>query len=146
MFVVCTRLVVGRTVVGRGVEYDVDSPALPFYEECAPAYAAAHGLGADPQDLGGFDYGRTAYGRRTVPILVPLGLAAKVLILLILAGVFLIGGHPFPAGTLAFGCFFLGTAWLELAPGRLAPARSSPRRRARGGQGARGARGALAGA
>ena len=29
---------------------------------------AAHGLGADPQDLGGFDYGRTAYGRRTVPI------------------------------------------------------------------------------
>jgi hypothetical protein len=43
-------------------------------------------------------------------------------ILLILAGVFLLGGHPFPAGTLAFGCFFLATAWLELAPGRLASA------------------------
>jgi hypothetical protein len=40
-------------------------------------------------------------------------------ILLILAGVFLMGGHPCPAGTLAFGCFFLATAWLEFAPGRL---------------------------
>ncbi len=35
-------------------------------------------------------------------------------ILLILAGVFLMGGHPYPAGTLAFGCFFLGAAWLEI--------------------------------
>jgi hypothetical protein len=43
-------------------------------------------------------------------------------ILLILAGVFLMGGHPSPAGTLAFGCFFLATAWLELAPGRLTSA------------------------
>jgi hypothetical protein len=43
-------------------------------------------------------------------------------ILLILAGVFLLGGHPFPAGTLAFGSFFLATAWLELTPGRLASA------------------------
>jgi hypothetical protein len=43
-------------------------------------------------------------------------------ILLILAGAFLLGGHPFPAGTLAFGSFFLATAWLELAPGRLASA------------------------
>ena len=34
-------------------------------------------------------------------------------VLLILAGVFLMGGHPFPAGTLAFGCFFLAAAWLE---------------------------------
>jgi hypothetical protein len=40
-------------------------------------------------------------------------------ILLILAGVFLMGGHPYPAGTLAFGSFFLATAWLELAQGRL---------------------------
>jgi hypothetical protein len=40
-------------------------------------------------------------------------------ILLILAGVFLMGGHPYPAGTLAFGSFFVATAWLELAPGRL---------------------------
>ena len=39
-------------------------------------------------------------------------------ILLILAGVFLMGGHPYPAGTLAFGSFFLGAAWLEFAPGR----------------------------
>jgi hypothetical protein len=43
-------------------------------------------------------------------------------ILLILAGVFLLGGHPYPAGTLAFGSFFLATAWLEFAPGRLASA------------------------
>jgi hypothetical protein len=48
-------------------------------------------------------------------------------ILLILAGVFLMGGHPAPAGTLAFGCFFLATAWLELAPGRLTSA-SAPSR------------------
>jgi hypothetical protein len=43
-------------------------------------------------------------------------------VLLILAGVFLMGGHPFPAGTLAFTCFFLAAAWLELAPGRLTSA------------------------
>ena len=47
-------------------------------------------------------------------------------ILLILAGVFLMGGHPYPAGTLAFGCFFLATAWLTLAPGRL-PSASQPK-------------------
>ncbi len=29
-------------------------------------------------------------------------------ILIGLAAVFLLGGHPFPQGTLAFGCFFLG--------------------------------------
>jgi hypothetical protein len=38
-------------------------------------------------------------------------------VLLILAAVFLLGGHPFPGGTLAFGCFFLAAAWLELASG-----------------------------
>jgi hypothetical protein len=43
-------------------------------------------------------------------------------ILLILAGIFLLGGHPFPFGTLAFGCFFLATAWLELASGSLTSA------------------------
>ena len=43
-------------------------------------------------------------------------------ILLILAGVFLMGGHPYPAGTLAFGSFFLAAAWLEFPPGRLASA------------------------
>ncbi len=48
-------------------------------------------------------------------------------IFLILAGVFLMGGHPFPAGTLAFECFFLAAAWLELAPGRLALARQPSR-------------------
>jgi hypothetical protein len=48
-------------------------------------------------------------------------------ILLILAGVFLMAGHPYPQGTLAFGCFFLATAWLELAPGRLTSA-SGPSR------------------
>jgi hypothetical protein len=38
-------------------------------------------------------------------------------VLLILAGVFLMGGHPFPFGTLAFGCFFAATALLELRSG-----------------------------
>jgi hypothetical protein len=37
-------------------------------------------------------------------------------LLLILAGVFLLGGHPSPWGTLAFGCFFLAAAWLEFGP------------------------------
>src|SRR5215218_2882506 len=40
-------------------------------------------------------------------------------ILLILAGVFLLGGHPYPAGTLAFGSFFAAAAWLEYLPGRV---------------------------
>jgi hypothetical protein len=35
-------------------------------------------------------------------------------VLLILAGVFLMGGHPFPFGTLAFGCLFIAAAWLEV--------------------------------
>jgi hypothetical protein len=55
------------------------------------------------------------------------GVSRGPFILLILAGVFLMGGHPFPAGTLSFGCFFLAAAWLELAPGRLTPA-SQPSR------------------
>src|SRR5918997_6424017 len=50
------------------------------------------------------------------------GAPRGVFILLILAGVFLLLGHPFPGGTLAFGCFFLATAWLEFAAGRLTPA------------------------
>jgi len=37
--------------------------------------------------------------------------------------VFLMGGYPFPFGTLAVGCFFLVSVWLELAPGGLALAR-----------------------
>ena len=48
-------------------------------------------------------------------------------VLLILAGVFLLGGHPYPAGTLAFGSFFLAAAWLEFAPRRLTSA-SQPSR------------------
>ena len=43
-------------------------------------------------------------------------------VLLILAGVFLMGGHPYPAGTLAFGSFFVAAAWLEFAPGRFTSA------------------------
>jgi hypothetical protein len=41
------------------------------------------------------------------------GASLGTFILLILRGVFLMGGHPFPWGTLAFGCFFLAAAWLE---------------------------------
>lgn len=43
-------------------------------------------------------------------------------VLLILAGIFLLGGHIFPWGTLAFGCFFLAAAWLELGSGTLTSA------------------------
>jgi hypothetical protein len=49
-------------------------------------------------------------------------------ILLILAGVFLLGGHPYPAGTLAFGSFFVAAGWLEFAPGRLTTSASLPSR------------------
>jgi hypothetical protein len=42
-------------------------------------------------------------------------------LLLALAGVFFLGGHPFPFGTLAFGCLFLAALLLEWrAPGRAA--------------------------
>jgi hypothetical protein len=47
-------------------------------------------------------------------------------ILLILAGVFLMGGHPFPFGTLAFGCLFAAAAWLEFTPRATAHARAKP--------------------
>lgn len=36
-------------------------------------------------------------------------------ILIALAAVFLLGGHPFPAGTLAFGCFFIAASLREFA-------------------------------
>jgi hypothetical protein len=40
------------------------------------------------------------------------------------------GGHSYPVGTLAFGCFFVAAAWLEFAPGRLAAASQPLRTRA----------------
>lgn len=52
--------------------------------------------------------------------------------LLALAGIFFLGGHPFPAGTLAFGCLFLAALLLEWRPVTAAhpaveaPPRSSP--------------------
>jgi hypothetical protein len=51
------------------------------------------------------------------------GAARGPFVLLIVAEVFLMGGYPFPFGTLAVGCFFLVSVWLELAPGGLALAR-----------------------
>jgi hypothetical protein len=39
-------------------------------------------------------------------------------ILIGLAAVFLLGGHPFPAGTLAFGCFFVAALLHEWRAGR----------------------------
>jgi hypothetical protein len=53
-------------------------------------------------------------------------------ILLALSGVFFLGGHPFPFGTLAFGCLFLAGLLFELRPvtardrAAEAPPRSSP--------------------
>jgi cbb3-type cytochrome oxidase subunit 3 len=41
-----------------------------------------------------------------------------------LAAVFLLGGHPFPFGTIAFGCFFIGAVLYEFrtSPWRFTPA------------------------
>jgi hypothetical protein len=44
------------------------------------------------------------------------GASRITFVLLILAGVFLLAGHPFPGGTLAFGSFFLAALSLELTP------------------------------
>jgi hypothetical protein len=54
------------------------------------------------------------------------GASRVTFIALIMAGVFLLGGHPFPFGTLAFGCFFIGAAWMEFVSGW--PARGDPSR------------------
>jgi hypothetical protein len=43
----------------------------------------------------------------------------RVWIALGLAALFLLGGHPFPAGTLAFGCFFLAALSVEWDSRRL---------------------------
>jgi len=48
------------------------------------------------------------------------GASRITFVLLILAGVFLLAGHPFPGGTLAFASFFLATLSLEFT------SRSSP--------------------
>jgi hypothetical protein len=47
-------------------------------------------------------------------------------LLLGLAAVFLMGGHPFPWGTLAFGCFFLAALFHELRTSRTRVARLAP--------------------
>jgi hypothetical protein len=44
------------------------------------------------------------------------GVAREPRILMLLAGVLLIGDHSTIYGSLAFGCFFLAAAWLEFAP------------------------------
>lgn len=43
-------------------------------------------------------------------------------VLIALAGIFLLGGHPFPAGTLAFGCLFLAALLREWRPHALVTA------------------------
>jgi hypothetical protein len=48
------------------------------------------------------------------------------LILLAVAGLLLLGDHPVPFGPLAFGCFFLAAAWLELVAQRAAPVVVAP--------------------
>jgi hypothetical protein len=40
-----------------------------------------------------------------------------------LAAIFLLGGHPFPRGTLAFGCFFLAALFHEWRADRAVVAR-----------------------
>ena len=56
---------------------------------------------------------------RSVLSLSPLaakGAPRREWILIGLAAVFLLGGHPFPAGTLAFGCLFVAALLHELDP------------------------------
>jgi hypothetical protein len=45
------------------------------------------------------------------------GVPRREWILIGLASVFLLGGHPFPFGTLAFGCFFIGALLHEFRVG-----------------------------
>jgi hypothetical protein len=59
-------------------------------------------------------------GWRWVAAVGALGLAARrqgaprpEWIVIALAAVFLLGGHPFPYGTIAFGCFFIGALLYE---------------------------------
>jgi hypothetical protein len=54
------------------------------------------------------------------------GAPRRVWLALGLAAVFLLGGHPFPGGTLAFGCFFLAALLHEWTSGRAGAARASP--------------------
>ena len=49
----------------------------------------------------------------------------RVWVPLALAAVFLMGGHPFPGGTLAFGCFFLAAFFHQLRVDRGTSARSA---------------------
>ncbi len=53
------------------------------------------------------------------------GASREPLILLALAGLFLVGDHSTFLGSIAFGCFFLAAAWLEFAPRRSASSRSA---------------------
>jgi hypothetical protein len=48
------------------------------------------------------------------------GASREPLMLLTLAGLFLVGDHSTVLGSIAFGCFFLAAAWLEFAPRRIA--------------------------
>jgi hypothetical protein len=48
------------------------------------------------------------------------------LVLLVMAGVFLLAGHPFPFGTLAFACLFGATVVQEFLPGARAEGASPP--------------------
>jgi hypothetical protein len=46
-------------------------------------------------------------------------ISREPIILLVLAGLFLVGDHSSFLGSIAFGCFLLVAAWLEYAPRRL---------------------------
>jgi hypothetical protein len=43
-------------------------------------------------------------------------------VLLALATIVALGGHPFPFGTVAFGCLFLAALWLDRSGLRTRPA------------------------
>ncbi len=60
------------------------------------------------------------------------GVPRMTFVLLTLAGVFLLGGHPFPFGTLAFGCFFLAAARMEFTSESATSPGPLPSRQARG--------------
>ncbi len=53
------------------------------------------------------------------------GMSREPLILLTLAGLFLVGDHSTFLGSIAFSCFFLAAAWIEFVPRRSASSRSA---------------------
>lgn len=98
-------------------------------EAQAAVYEAVKDLpGISPVPLGLTFVGTLSWVAAVIAAAIALrraGASRGPFVLLVLAGAFLMGGHPFPFGTLAFGCLFAAAAWLELAPRAAARAQAT---------------------